>query len=241
MSKPSQVIPEQVIGYEVGTHQASYTQNDVMLYAAAIGASTDPMDREDLNFTFELAEEFKVLPTFGVVMASTASLSGLSRCPGMPEFNPMMLLHGEQTLEIVRPIPISGDIRSKVSIVDVADKGKGALVTTRSEKFNSSGELICVCDSKAFIRGIGGFGFKGALPVENLPSPSNRAPDATAREKTFLNQAVLYRLTGDKNPLHVSPEMAAKGNFDKPILHGLCSFGFASRAVLKHFCGNDVT
>lgn len=103
------------------------------------------------------------------------------------------------------------------------------------------GEVVAVQVSRMFIRGIGGFGFKGNSKVEPLPAAPNRAPDRSITEATQPNQAILYRLNSDSNPLHIAPEMAAMGGFDRPILHGLCSFGFAARAVLKEFCNNDVT
>ena len=243
MAKPEQVIPEKVIGYELGSTSTQYKATDAILYAATIGASADPMNVEDLDFTYELSENFKVMPTFGVVLANFMEFfDALQACPGLPEYNPMMLLHGEQDTEVFKPFPPEGKINMKSVISDVADKTKGALLTISTEKtLEETGEVIGVDKTRIFIRGIGGFGFKGQTKVEPLPATPDRAPDRTVSEQTAPNQAILYRLNSDLNPLHISPDMAAMGGFEKPILHGLCTFGFSTRAVLKEYCNNDVS
>jgi acyl dehydratase len=166
-------------------------------------------------------------------------LSGLLSCEGIPDFNPMMLLHGEHKLEVLKPFPKKQKLRGSVEITDVADKGKGALLTLTSTIFDEKNEVICRNIHKLFIRGIGGFGDKG-LTNEPPPTIPSGPPHKVSVDPTTANQAILYRLAGDYNPLHIAPDMAALGGFDKPILHGLCFFGFAGRAVLKEFCGDDV-
>ena len=152
----------------------------------------------------------------------------------------MMLLHGEQKLEIFKPFPKKQNVEVKTEIVDVADKGKGALVSISTTVLDENKAPICRNTSRLFIRGIGGFGDKG-LSQDTLPSVPKNAPNKVSTDHVLPNQAILYRLSGDTNPLHIAPEMAALGGFDRPILHGLCFYGIAGRAVLKEFCGDDVT
>jgi len=233
------VNPDQIIGYEFAPLTYAYTERDVSLYALGVGAPADPLDQKELQFVYELSgEDFKVLPTFAVLFPSrmieqmlTGSLGGLT-------FNPMMLLHGEQYLSVSKPLPTHGTITCTPRISQVYDKGSGALVISDVPCFDESGDPIAFAQYSMFIRGIGGWGGeRGTSSGAN--EPPDRAPDAVISEKTSDRQALIYRLSGDTNPLHADPMMAAFGGFDKPILHGLCSFGVAARAVLKAFCDND--
>ncbi|KAI0787929.1 multifunctional beta-oxidation protein [Fomes fomentarius] len=211
----------------------NYTERDVILYNLGIGAT-----EQELQWTYENHEEFAALPTFGVIPQFQAS-AGLS-FDFLPNFNPAKLLHGEQYLAIKAPIPTSGELINEARLVEVLDKGKAAAVTAIVEtKDKHSGKLIFENQSTLFIRGSGGFGGKrtgkdcGPASAENaLPK---RKPDAVVEEKTLTTQAALYRLSGDSNPLHILPEFAAVGGFDKPILHGLCSMGISGKHVLKTF------
>lgn len=239
--RPAQVVPEQCRGFKIGgALTQSYTERDTILYALGVGTSRDPMDSKEIQFTYENAENFKVLPTFGVSIGSFNTLfEGLLNCPGLPEFNPMMLLHGEHKLELIKPFPAKQTVTINSEIIDVADKGKGALVTIASSISDETGSLIARNIAKLFIKGIGGFGDKGKLQ-DALPNPPTRPPCKTSIDQTLPNQAILYRLAGDTNPLHIDPQMSAMGGFDRPILHGLCSFGIAGKAILKEFCNYDV-
>ena len=239
--KPDKVIPDKVRGFKAKDITMQYTEMQTILYALGVGVSRDPMNLNDLNFTYERADEFKILPTFGVVLQQAdVAFEGLMSCPGLPNFNPMMLLHGEQKLEIFKPFPKKQNVEVKTEIVDVADKGKGALVSISTTVLDENKAPICRNTSRLFIRGIGGFGDKG-LSQDTLPSVPKNAPNKVSTDHVLPNQAILYRLSGDTNPLHIAPEMAALGGFDRPILHGLCFYGIAGRAVLKEFCGDDVT
>ncbi|KAG8695025.1 hypothetical protein FRC08_008112 [Ceratobasidium sp. 394] len=210
-----------------------YTERDVILYNLGIGAT-----EKELQWTFEGHDKFQALPTFGVIPQFGAS-SAMSY-DFVPNFNPTKLLHGEQYLAIKGPIPTSGTLVNKVRLLEVLDKGKAAAVTVAVDTVDkATGQLVFENQSTVFLRGSGGFGGKkkgtdrGAATAAN--APPKRAPDAVVEEKTDERQAALYRLSGDLNPLHIEPEFAAGGGFDKPILHGLCFLGFAGKHVLKTF------
>ena len=151
----------------------------------------------------------------------------------------MMLLHGEQRTEFYKPIPTEAKLKSVGTLTNVADKVKGALITFEIKTYEVTEDkkenLLFINYNSVFIRGIGGFNYKG-LPQKNLPAKPKRAADAVVEEKTTQNQAIIYRLSGDYNPLHIDPNMAAMGGFDKPILHGLCFYGLASKAVYEKYC-----
>ncbi|KAI9173248.1 hypothetical protein H9P43_007379 [Blastocladiella emersonii ATCC 22665] len=216
------------------THE--YTERDVILYALGVGAT-----RDDLSWVYENSESFHALPTYGIITGFDA-MNAVPFNDFLPEFNPMMLLHGEQYLEVKKPIPAAGKLQARAKIVDIVDKGKGAVVTigiTTSDA--SSGDELCYNESTLFIRGIGGWGGRktsaerGAATAAN--EPPARTPDAVVEEKTVESQAALYRLSGDLNPLHIDPAMSAMGGFKVPILHGLCTLGIAGKQVIAKFAG----
>ncbi|TFK50113.1 multifunctional beta-oxidation protein [Heliocybe sulcata] len=211
----------------------SYTERDVILYNLGVGAT-----EQELQWTYEGHDQFAALPTFGVIPQFLAS--GGMALDWLPNFNPAKLLHGEQYLTIKAPIPTSGELVNEPRLLEVLDKGKAAAVTSIVQtKDKATGQVIFENQSTVFIRGSGGFGGKrtgkdrGAASAAN--TPPKRAPDVVMEEKTLPQQAALYRLSGDYNPLHILPEFAAVGGFDKPILHGLCSFGISGKHVLKSF------
>lgn len=162
----------------------------------------------------------------------------------MPKFNPMMLLHGEQRMEFFKPLVPDQQLVSTGKIANIADKGKGALVTfeisTYEKKEDGTKDLLFINSISLFIRGLGGFGFKGR-PAEVLPKIPTTTPTKILEQPTKPDQAFIYRLSGDYNPLHVDPNMAAMGGFDKPILHGLCSYGVIAKLIVEHYCNNDPT
>ncbi|KAJ3830220.1 HotDog domain-containing protein [Lentinula raphanica] len=218
---------------EVVETEYSYTERDVILYNLGIGAT-----ETELQWTYEGDEEFSALPTFGVIPQFSAS-SSLS-LDWLPDFNPAKLLHGEQYLSIKAPIPTTGDLINSARILEVTDKGNAAAVTIIVEtREKYSGDLIFENQSTFFIRGSGGFGGrrsgKDRGPASALNEPPKRVPDAIVEEKTQAIQAALYRLNGDINPLHILPQFAAIGGFEKPILHGLCTMGIAGKHVLQTF------
>ena len=154
-----------------------------------------------------------------------------------------MLLHGEQFLQIHRQIPTSGTLKSQGRVIDILDKGKGAVVTIGVKTTDTSDNLICENEFTMFIRGMGGYGGRSTGSDRGAATASNdapkRAPDFVVREKTTDDQAALYRLSGDLNPLHIDPEMSAMGGFKIPILHGLCTFGYAAKHITAKYCQNN--
>ncbi|KAI9217127.1 hypothetical protein BC828DRAFT_391945, partial [Blastocladiella britannica] len=229
------VAAAQKLDFPAITHE--YTERDVILYALGVGAT-----RNDLQWVYENSDKFQALPTYGIITGFDA-MNAVPFNDFLPQFNPMMLLHGEQFMQVKKPIPSSGKLTAKPKIVDILDKGKGAVVTIGVHTYDSAGDEVCYNESTLFIRGIGGFGGRksgadrGAATAAN--DAPNRAPDATITEKTVESQAALYRLSGDLNPLHIDPAMSAMGGFEVPILHGLCTLGIASKHVVAQYGGAD--
>ncbi len=222
-----------VIGKELTPMEYVYQPRDVMLYALGVGAGERP---EELKFIYE--NGLQVLPTMGVIPPFPA-LMGLISVEGI-NINPVMILHGEQYLEVRRhPIPTSGKLISKPRIANVYDKTKGALIELEVDTVDESGEVIFYNVFGVFVRGEGGFG--GERGPEPGNEPPDREPDKVVEEKTLPIQAAIYRLSGDYNPLHIDPNIAKLAGYERPILHGLCTFGFAARAVLREYCDYDVT
>jgi len=205
----------------------THSERDVMLYALGVGCGTD-----ELQFTYE--RDLKVLPTFAVIPAFPAMLN----LGGAMQVNPMMILHGEQRIELHAPIPTSGTITTTPTIKAIYDKGKGALVVVETDSVDEKGRLLFRNTSGIFARGEGGFGGdRGPSGPKNVPP--DRKPDKSVSFTTRPEQALLYRLSGDRNPLHADPDFARMAGFPKPILHGLCTYGFAGRAILQAWCDND--
>ena len=220
-----------VIGKELPAVEYEFTQRDIMLYALGIGAGADP---EDLKFVYE--GELEVLPTFGVVPPFPA----LFKIMDVEEVDISLaaILHGEQYMEVKKyPLPVKGKLISRPRVANIYDKGKGALMELEVNTEDKKGELLFYNKFGVFIRGEGGFG--GEKGPEPANEPPQRDPDRVVEMKTLPQQALLYRLSGDYNPIHANPDFAQMSGFEKPILHGLCTFGFAGRAVLKEYCNND--
>uniref|UniRef100_A0A3B3TGD7 Hydroxysteroid (17-beta) dehydrogenase 4 n=1 Tax=Paramormyrops kingsleyae TaxID=1676925 RepID=A0A3B3TGD7_9TELE len=228
------------IGQKLPDISFSYSNMHCILYALGVGMSTKEPDH--LRFLYEGHEDFCCLPTFGVIPSQASMMEGgLSSIPDL-NIDLTQLLHGEQYLELYRPLPISGTLTSRSTVADVLDKGSGAVILLDVHTYHGE-ELVCFNQFSLFIMGMGGFGGKRSsskAKVTSVPPPT-RAPDAVLSDVTSRDQAALYRLSGDWNPLHIDPSFAAMGGFKTPILHGLCSFGFAARHVLKQYAKNDVS
>lgn len=223
---------DKAVGAELTPLTYEYDQNKVILYALGVGAGADA---DDLKFVYENPPGLSVLPTYGVIPPFPA-LMGLLAVPGV-EINLLMLLHGEQYLEIRKQPPVSGKLTTYPKVARIYDKGKGALIELEAETRDEAGDVVYYNVFGTFIRGEGGFGGeKGPAPGNE---PPERAPDKVVEMKTLPQQALIYRLSGDINPLHADPGFASMAGYDKPILHGLCTFGHAGRAVLKEYCDND--
>jgi acyl dehydratase len=211
--------------------ETSWSSKDALLYAVGVGAGTD-----ELAFVTENSIDVtqQVLPTQAVVLTTIGG--GLS---ALGDFNFAMLVHGEQGIRLHQPIPVSGTVTSQTEITGVYDKGKGAVVVMETRaKDAATGEPMFDTTMSAFIRGEGGWGGdRGPSGPQNVPP--EREPDHSVTYQTKPDQALIYRLSGDRNPLHSDPSFAALAGFDRPILHGLCTYGFTGRALLHTLCDSD--
>lgn len=224
------VTHEQLMALRIPERQYSYTDNDTMLYAVGIGLGADPLDREQLAFVYE--KKLKVMPSMATVIAwddSWVIKSGL-------DF--LKVVHGEQRLTLHKPLPAAATVKSSIRVKAAYDKGpgKGALLVGEIAITDAaSGDKLCTLESVTFARGDGGFGGPAGSP-EPLPRVPERAPDRSVAFRTLPQAALIYRLSGDRNPLHCDPDVARAAGFDRPILHGLCTWGHACHAVVRECC-----
>lgn len=225
-------IDPAAVGATGEPHERSWDSKDCILYALGVGAGVD-----ELAFTTENTADTpqQVLPTMAVVIGA----GGFGAFGKIGSFNPAMLVHGEQAVTVHRPIPVAGTVRTVATITGIFDKGKGALVVSESVSTDAAtGEPLFTNTMSAFIRGEGGWGGdRGPSGPRNVAP--DREPDHVIRYETRIDQALLYRLSGDRNPLHSDPAFARMGGFDRPILHGLCTYGFTGRALLHTLCASD--
>lgn len=214
-----------------------YTRRDTILYALGIGAAMDnPLPPEELQFVYE--RKLSALPTFASVLAGNSDWIADPRAG----IDLSRVLHGEQFLTIHQPLPPEGEVYGTESVQEIYDKGeaKGAVLYMRREVHDAaSGAHLATAGYSIFMRGNGGFGGTAEGQPTPYAMPEGRAADAAIDLPTRPEQATLYRLSGDWNPLHVDPELARAAGFERPILHGMCSYGIAARAVLKLRCGSD--
>jgi acyl dehydratase len=215
--------------------KVSYSDQQVLLYNLSIGMGRDPLDEKELPFVFE-KPVLRVVPTF-----ATTLLGGGFAVLGGTGLNVQMILHGEERLTIHRPFPAAADLTASIWISEIVDKGadKGALITVTSEACLATGEPLFTTDHLIFARGDGGFGgpSQSGFTPHSLPA---RVPDIVHVTETRPDQALLYRLNGDRNPLHAQPDQAKRAGFPRPILHGLGSYGIACRAILATVCDYDI-
>jgi acyl dehydratase len=227
---------QKILNWKFPEIEHAYTEKDTILYALGVGCAADPnAEPDDLKFVYE--KGLVALPTMAVVLAYPGNW--LESPDSTADYS--KVLHGEQYLTLHRPIPASGTVVGTTRVTDLLDKGKekgAVLYAERRITDKATGALIATMVSAAMLRGDGGFGGKpGPQPAPHkLPEG---APQRHVDIKTAPNAALIYRLSGDRNPLHADPKAAAAGGFKVPILHGLCTYGVAGRAIIRACCGND--
>lgn len=228
---------QKMLRFQIPSVEARLTARDAMLYALGVGIGDQPEDAKDLQYVYERAEPFHVMPSLVNVICHPG---GWVMAPEL-EVNWVKLLHGEQSFEIHKPLRPDTTYVSRNEVLGVLDKGegKGAMLFLRKElRETATGDLASTIDSTYVLRGDGGCG----STMEAAPTPHalpERAPDSSVSLPTLARAALIYRLSGDYNPIHADPVMARKAGFERPILHGLCSLGVATRAVLRAACGDD--
>jgi 3-hydroxyacyl-CoA dehydrogenase/3a,7a,12a-trihydroxy-5b-cholest-24-enoyl-CoA hydratase len=233
---------DEALGFTMDGLESSYDARDVSLYALGVGAGHNAKLPHELQYTYENhGDGFWVLPTYAVVPAVNMIMKNAMEGKGAPGLNYGLdrILHGEQSTEVFAPLPPKATLVHKIKISDIFDKGKNAVVVTTIEsRDKESGALLCRNELTAVVRGAGGWGGdRGPTGESNVPP--ERAADVVVTEKTDAAQGLLYRLSGDINPLHVDPGFASAFGFDKPILHGLCTYGYVARHVINSFCKGD--
>lgn len=225
------IDPAKAIGAELPEVSFDWSSSDVLLYHLAIGAV-------DLRYTLD-NDHLQVLPSFGIVAPSFhESNPPTLDLPGC-DINLAQVLHGSQAVEVHGPIPTSGSATLRTRITDIWDKGKAAVIVQQADAVADDGTNLWTATSTIFVRGEGGWGGERG-PSSSVDVP-NRAPDTTVTYDVTPQQALLYRLCGDRNPLHADPEFAAKAGFPAPILHGLCTWGITLREATEALLGGDAS
>ncbi len=224
---------DRVLGAQLPDSTFSWSEEDVILYHLGIGAGNPPTDPAELRYAYE--SDLHVLPTYATIPQFNMMMS-MALVEGM-DINPAMILHGEHEIILDGPIPTTGEVTQRGRIVDIYDKGKGALAVIEIEStMDKTGERLFTNRASIFVRGEGGFG--GDSGPSNPISEPDRKPDHIVESPTLPQQALLYRMaSGDKNPLHADPAFAAFAGFDRPILHGLCTYGIVAKAAVDHALG----
>lgn len=235
------IDPDKAIGAELSEVTFAWTESDVLLYHLSVGAGARPGDQTDpraLRYTLD-DEQLQVLPSFGVVAPTFHATAPPSLdLPGC-YIHLASVLHGSQEIVLHRPLPTAAQATVRTRISDVWDKGKAAVIVQEGEARDESGEPLFTTRSSIFVRGEGGWGGdRGPSTKVDLP---DRAPDADVSYATTPHQAMLYRLCGDRNPLHADPQFAARAGFPAPILHGLCSYGITLREVVDALLDADTS
>ncbi|KAK3817365.1 MAG: HotDog domain-containing protein [Benniella sp.] len=237
--QPPKVDVSKAVGFKQRPQRVIYNSRDLMLYALSIGVHQD-----ELHFLYENEPQFAAFPTYPLVLPLKRDNQGVSvygggaeDVPGIPPFDPNRLVHGDQSLEVLRPLPLEGTFELHTTVTGVYDKGKGMVIerTTVMVDPKDPSKPYSSMKGSAFVRGYGGWGGPKGPKQDSYEPPKDKQPDAVHEDKTNDDLAILYRLSGDYNPLHIDPKIAPRVGFKKPILHGLCTYGHAAHAAVKTF------
>lgn len=226
---------EKTLNYVIPEAEVTYSTRDVILYALGVNLGRDPQDEGDLKFLFE--QDLTALPSYAMVLGHPGFWL---RDPEL-EVDWVKILHAEQFLEMSRPLPASGKVAASYRVTGITDKGpeKGCILYyEKTLRDIEDGGEICRVTSGVFCRGDGGTGNHGTVPAALEPAPE-RAPDLSVTREIDPRAALIYRLSGDYNPIHISPSIAAKAGYDRPILHGLCTMGIAGDVIFRELAGGD--
>ena len=231
------IDPAEVSGATIADVPVRWTPHNVLLYHVGVGAGVRPTDERELRYAYD--KDLWVLPSFGTVVGY-----------GTPNFRSVaalhadqaVVLHGEQRIEVPSPLPVEAEATYRSRVAHVYDKTSGALVVLESDiTETATGRLLFRGTAGLFFRGEGFGGFGGDRGPASKIEPPERTPDFQGGYKTLPQQALLYRLCGDRNPLHADPAVARKAGFDRPILHGLCTFGMVCKAIIDLALDSDPT
>ncbi len=230
------IDPAVAIGADLGSVEFAWTSTNVLLYHLGVGAGASPVSPTELRYVLE--DRLQVLPTFGVVAPNfrTFEPPGVT-FPGI-DVDLSKVLHGTQSITVHAPLPADGRAVARSRIANVWDKGKAAVIVQESEIADTAGTPLWTTTSSIFARDEGGFGGERG-PSVRVGVP-DRAPDRVVEVATLPQQALLYRLCGDRNPLHADPAFAGLAGFDRPILHGLCTYGMVCKTVIDEVLDADV-
>jgi acyl dehydratase len=223
-----------LINWDIPEVRQRLTKRDTMLYALGVGLGADPCDERQLRYVYE--EKLQALPTMAIILG----YPGPWHAEGDTGITRSHVVHGEQGFRIAKPLPVEGEVTGKTRVTGVVDKGKdrGALVMTENTVRDAAGATICTLTSTTFCRADGGFGGPDG-PVSTPHPMPDAAPQHVCDLPVLPQAALIYRLSGDYNPLHADPAYAKKAGFKMPILHGRCTFSIAGHAILKTLCDYD--
>ncbi|KAI8827226.1 HotDog domain-containing protein [Fimicolochytrium jonesii] len=239
--KPVEVDVKKAVGFKYPSDKVLYNRRDLLLYAAGLNLT-------ELRFTYELEKNFSAFPTYPIVLplkgdtldvSSYAERAGFGNIPGLPKIDLNRLVHGEQYYELLAPLPEAGRFDLESTLTGVYDAGKGMILDKETVMKDASGKALAKMVSSAFVIGAGGFNGPRKPKPENIVDVPSRQPDSVEEIKTTPNQALIYRLSGDYNPLHADPRIGKKLGMKGAILHGLCFYGISAAAVLQSFANNE--